>query len=88
MLNPEDVISAVNKATQPFIMDGGTSFSLVRHTNRVMKLRMSESTSTAYNSYGNDGESVNVIKWFSDFWLYVEIHFLNPKGSLVSLSVF
>ena len=88
MLNPEDVISAVNKATQPFIMDGGTSFSLVRHTNRVMKLRMSESTSTAYNSYGNDGESVNVIKWFSDLWLYVEIHFLNPKGSLVSLSVF
>lgn len=88
MLSPEIVISAINKATQPFIMDGGTSFSLIRHANRVMRLRMSESTSTAYNNYGNDGESVNVIKWFANFWLYVEIQFLNPKGTLISLSVF
>lgn len=88
MLSPENVISAINKATKPFIMDGGTSFFLMRYKNRVIRLRMSESTSTAYNSYGNDGESVDVIKWFADFWLYVEIQFLIPKGTLISLSVF
>lgn len=89
MLSPKNVISAINKATQPFIMDGdGSSFSLTRHTSRILRLRSSDITSTAYNSYGNDGESVNVIKWFDNFWLFVEIQFLNPKGTLISLSVF
>jgi len=88
MLSPANVISAINKATQPFILDGGTSFSLIKHTTRTLRLRMSDNTSTAYNSYGNDGESVNVIKWFANFWLFVEIQFLNPKGTLISLSVF
>ena len=88
MLSTENVISAINKATQPFILDGGTSFSLARQKNRSFRLQMSDNTSTAYNSYGNEGENVNVIKWFANFWLFVEINFLNPKGIIISLSVF
>ena len=88
MLSPENVIKAINKATEPFLMEGGTSFSLVKHNSRTLRLRVSDNVSTAYNNYGNDGESANVVKWFANFWLYVEVQFLTPKGTLISLSVF
>jgi hypothetical protein len=88
MLSPENVIKAINKATEPFLTEGGSSFSLVKHNNRTLRLRISDNASTAFNNYGNDGEQVNVVKWFESFWLFVEIQFLNPKGTIISLSVF
>src|SRR5690606_9595458 len=51
-------------------------------------LKVNNNNSLAYNRYGNDGEFVNVIKWFGDFWLFVEVQFLNPKGTIISLSIF
>ncbi len=89
MLNPLEVIKAVNKATEPFLMEGGSSFYLNRHANsNTYRLGSGGFISTAYNSYGNDGEQVNVVKWFANFWLFVEIQFLNPLGTKISLSIF
>lgn len=88
MLSQKDVIAAINKATEPFLLDGGNSFSLCQHTNNSLRLRLNNNISNAYNDYGNDGEQINVVKWFDDFWLFVEIQFLSPKGTIVSLSIF
>jgi hypothetical protein len=48
--------------------------------------------SKAINSHDNSKEEVNVIKWFADFWLYVEIRFQKTENSdfsiFFSLSVF
>lgn len=88
MLNPQAVITAINKATEPFLLDGGSSFSLSMTSSRTLRLRLNDRVSDAYNNYGNDGEYVKVVKWFDDFWLFVEIQFLTPKGTIISLSVF
>lgn len=90
MLNPSNIIKAINKSIEPFLMEGGSFFSLspYKQTNRIYRIRATDIVSTAYNNYGNDGEQVNVVKWFKDFWLFVEIQFLNPTGAIISLSLF
>lgn len=44
-------------------------------------------SSKALNKHGNSFEEVNVIKWFEDFWIYIEFKFGNAS-SIISLSVF
>ena len=88
-MNPSNIIKAINKSIEPFLIEGGTSFYLSQYqSTRVFRLRISDNVSTAYNSYGNDGENVSVVKWFNDFWLFIEIQFLNPIGAKISLSIF
>lgn len=88
MLNPSNVIEAINKATKPFLMSNGSPFCLSQFTTSSYRLQINGNASTAFNNYGNDGEQVNVIKWFDDFWLFVDIQFLRPIGTTISLSVF
>ncbi len=88
MLTPKDVINAINKATEPFLMEKGSPFCLSQYHSSSYRLRINDNSSTAYNNYGNDGENVNVIKWFEDFWLFVDISFLRPSGTIISLSIF
>lgn len=89
MLNPTNVIKAINKATEPFLMESGSPFCLSRQTSdHILRLTINGSVSTAYNNYGNDGELVRVVKWFDDFWLFVEIQFLGLVGTKISLSIF
>ncbi|RZK43672.1 MAG: hypothetical protein EOO90_01905 [Pedobacter sp.] len=89
MLDSKEIIKAINKAIEPFIMDGGSSFLLTQYaSNHIFRLRIVNNVSLAFNHYGNGGEHVKVIKWFNDFWLFVEVKFLNPNGAIISLSVF
>ncbi len=90
MLDVKNVIKAINKALEPFFIKGeGGSFSLSPHKSpNVFRLKVTEGCSDAYDDYGNGGDGVKVVKWFSDYWLFVEIKFNNPKGILITLSVF
>lgn len=89
MLNPLNIVIAINKAIVPFLMEGGQSFQLVRYgnSNNSFRLRINNSASTAYNNYGNGGENVKVMKWFNDFWLFVQINIASTTA-IISLSVF
>lgn len=90
MLNPIDIIQAINKALQPFLINGTSdSFVLTQYKNsNVFRLKITQNSSDAFNDYGNGGDIVKVIKWFSDYWLFVDITFQHPKGIIVSLSIF
>jgi hypothetical protein len=90
MLNVKNVIQSINKALEPFFIKGeGGYFSLSHHkSSNVFQLKPAEDCSEAYDDYGNSGDSVKVVKWFSDYWLFVEIKFRYPKGVLITLSVF
>ena len=90
MLNIKNVIQAINKALEPFFIKGeGGGFSFSQYnTPNVFRLKITENCSEAYDDYGNGGDSVKVVKWFSDYWLFVEIKFHHPKGILITLSVF
>ena len=90
MLNVRNVIQAINKALEPFFIKGeGGYFSLSPHkSSNAFRLKINQDCSDAYDDYGNSGDSVKVVKWFSDYWLFVEIQFHHPKGVLITLSVF
>lgn len=90
MLNPINVIQAINKTLEPFFIKGeGGQFYLTNYkSTNTYRLRVSDICSDAYNDYGNDGDTVKVVKWFSDYWLFVEINFRHNKGLIITISVF
>lgn len=90
MLDVKNVIQAINKALEPFFIKGeGGYFSLSQHkSSHILRLKITEDCSDAYDDYGNGGDSVKVVRWFNDYWLFVEIKFHNPKGILITLSIF
>jgi hypothetical protein len=90
MLDAKTIIKAINKSLEPFFIKGkGGAFVLIQHKSpSTFRLRISDNNSTAYNSYGNSGEDVKVVKWFDDFWLFVEISFLVSRvKNITSLTV-
>jgi len=90
MLDLKNVVQTINKALEPFyIKDEGGYFSLSQHkSSNVFRLKLTEDCSDAYDDYGNGGDNIKVVKWFSDYWLFLEIKFHHPKGVLITLSVF
>jgi hypothetical protein len=48
-----------------------------------------QGTSLAINYRGNDREETKVLPWFNDFYIYIEIRFLqNYTHKLISISIF
>lgn len=90
MLDIKSVIQAINKALEPFFIRGeGGNFSFSQYkSSNIFRLKITEYCSDAYDDYGNSGENIKVVKWFSDYWLFVEIRFHQPQGILITLSVF
>ena len=90
MLNPPNIIQAINKSIDPFFIKGeGGNFNLVNYkSTNIYRLRVSDDSSGAYDDYGNGGDNVKVVKWFSDYWLFVEIKFHLSTGVIITLSVF
>lgn len=91
MLDPKNVINAINKSLELFFKNGKIGYCYLSYHKGVNVFRLSTDYgySIAYDSYGNDdGREVKVIKWFNDFWLFIEIAFQHPEGIIVTLSVF
>lgn len=90
MLNIQNIIKSINRALEPFfIKNVGGQFSLSSYKSpNIFRLYVKDNSSIAYNSYGNEGEEVNVIKWFNDYWLFIDITFQQNKSVIISLSVF
>ncbi len=88
MIKVEYVLKAVNNVTSVFSLADGNSFALYKHAPKVLRIKIMGNNSLAYNRYPEGGEEVKVVKWFSDFWLFVDIQFLTPKGIMISISVF
>lgn len=88
MLDVKNVIQAINKALEPFFIKGeGGYFFLenIKSSNNIFRLRYTVDSTNAFNDYGNEGENVKVVKWFSDFWLFVEISII-PIEEVVILN--
>lgn len=87
MLDPTSVIKIINKSCAPFFNEGGSTFSLVLSAANSFKIQGNSSSSKAINNRNNDREEVTVIKWFDDYWVYVDITFIENQ-TFISLSVF
>ncbi len=84
MINPKILIENINKTCGDLFEE--SSFYLHLIATNTYKVS-GNFTSQAYNFRNEIPEEVTVIKWFQDFWLYVEITFINTN-CFISLSVF
>jgi len=89
--NEEDIIREINKSCKHYFNE--CDFILNRKTVTLNRYIISGSYMTkASNNHKNDKEEVNVLKWFEDFWLYIDIRFetseTNMPNTYISLSVF
>jgi len=89
MLNPKTIIPEINKASKNYFLESSFYLSEI---NNIKYRSTGNYTSKAINHNKNSNEEINVVKWFDDFWVYMEITF-NPidnktVNTFFSLSVF
>lgn len=77
-------IEEINKSCNAFFLES-TFYLHPRKANRF-ELK-GNNTSKALNNYKSYGGEVSVLKWFSDYWVYLEIRF-EDKNSFITISVF
>ncbi len=84
MLDKKNLIDEINKSCKIFFVE--SSFFL--YPSSVNRFRISgDNTSKAINNYKNSREEINVIKWFGNFWVYLDIKFEN-NNTFISVSIF
>lgn len=84
MLESSDLINRINEKCKVFFME--STFHIQPYKTNTFRLTGSY-TSKAINNYKNEREEVNVIKWFNDFWVFLEIRFQN-ENKFISISIF
>ncbi|MDR2652442.1 MAG: hypothetical protein LBC68_09050 [Prevotellaceae bacterium] len=95
-MNPEKIKESVNKGCKNFF---DKRFELTKcETPNNRRLYVIKGTSWAVNRFDIPQESVQVLNWFDDFWLYLEIKFSTNTETIrknvktfdihISLSVF
>ncbi len=84
MTEPLTLIAAINKNCKPLFTE--STFILSPSSTNRFKITGSY-PSKAINNYNNIQEEINVIKWFDDFWIYINIKFEN-ENTFISISIF
>lgn len=84
MIEKLKFIDEINKSCKAFFLE--STFFL--HLSKANKFELKgNNVSKALNHYKNYGEEVSVLKWFDDYWVYLEIRFEN-KNSFITISIF
>lgn len=89
--DPEDIIKGINKSCKHYFNE--CDFILNRKAGTYNRYIISGNYMTqASNNHKNDKEEINVLKWFDNFWLYIDIRFEKSEtdmlNTFISLSVF
>lgn len=84
MIDPKSLVGKINKTCGDLFEE--SSFYLHPITTNSYKIS-GNCVSKAINFRKDVKDEVTVIKWFQDFWLYIEIDFINTN-CFISLSVF
>jgi len=88
MFKPFKIIDEINKTCKNFFPE---SFFKLEQKADNRFIIFGNNLSKAINNYNNIQEEVNVIKWFNDFWVYIDIRFEKSEpipNTFISLSVF
>ncbi len=83
MINQLKLIEEINKQCKIFFLESSFVLSLVKNRFQLM----GDNISKAVNNHKNDRNEISVLKWFDDYWIYIEIRFEN-KNTFISISVF
>lgn len=86
MIDSGQLIKLINKNCKSFFQN--SYFNLKLHTRSFKSYFYKvEGTSFAINRYKNNPERVKVLHWFEDFWVFVEVKFID-SSTFISMSVF
>lgn len=69
MFKSEDLVKQINKRCGKYFLESNFLLDQIAHNKIIAK---SNYSSKAINHYNGEVE-VNVIKWFKNFWVYIEI---------------
>lgn len=97
MIEPLKLIDCINKECKNLFLNNFVLKSIPGHFN-ISRYKI-EGTSFALNRYEIPFESVKVLNWFNNFWLYLEVKFVSKDvlvgrkiqkivNTYISLSVF
>lgn len=91
MLNHKRIIAELNKVGKNYFLE--SSFYLTYVNGSFSKyISKGDFSTKALNNNKNSREEINVIKWFDDFWISIEILFNQPDiktfNTFFTLSVF
>ncbi|MCB9230407.1 MAG: hypothetical protein H6581_01985 [Bacteroidia bacterium] len=84
MIDFEELIKSINKNCKNIF--GSSDFYLQLSKARTFRISGSP-MSIAVNRHNNDAASVNVLHWFDDFWIFIEIKSF-PPNTHISISIF
>jgi hypothetical protein len=90
-LNIKELIEQINQRCKVYFLESSFLLEPIYHNMIIAK---SNYYSEAVNNYKNERKRVDVIKWFKDFWVYVEIRIdqasnrNNSPDIIISISVF
>jgi hypothetical protein len=82
MLNQKKIILGIGKTSKNFFSE--SSFYL-HSINNNKYFSTGNNTSKAINHNKNTHEEINVIKWFDDFWVYMEITFNKADNKTINI---
>jgi hypothetical protein len=89
MFDIQKIIREINISCKGYFLES-TFYLNPRSSNRF--IITGNNSSTAINNYNNNKEEVSVIKWFDDFWLYIDIRFEKSDtkipNTFITFSVF
>lgn len=92
MTKSTQIIAAINNSCSILFTESSFRLSPVTNIfqhNSASRFRFSSgNTSLARTNYNSiEYEEVKVIRWFDDFWIYIDIHFID-SNTFITLSVF
>lgn len=84
MIEQLKFIEEINKSCKSFFLE--STFFL--HLSKANRFELKgNNISKALNNYKNYGSEVSVLKWFDEYWVYLEIRF-EDKNSFITISIF
>lgn len=89
MVDPKRVIKEIIKSCRGYFLQSSFSLRKKDHNRFVID---GNYLAPAIDNYNNNRYPVKVLKWFADFWVYLEVEFARSEttmlNSFISLSVF
>jgi hypothetical protein len=84
MVEQLKLIQEINKSCKVFFLE--STFFL--HLSKVNRFELKgDNVSKALNNLKNYGQEISVLKWFDDYWVFIEIRF-EDNNSFITISIF
>ncbi len=87
MLDHLKFIKSINDSCKLLFRESQFHLNLTGSSSNSFVYRLNNSNDKAINYYKNSSEQVSVLKWFNNFWIFIEIR-IGQSDVLITISVF